>query len=234
MVFAPSVPEQLAVAAGRLHGSHTPGQPACSPWRRRQAGVGDKRLPDGAEHGVLRGELVAHGVVRQALLRGHQAFVAANGAVHAGKNARHFICMGRALRNSSMLLTTCCTALLVEVAGPAPRRRRCRCKSTIRPWVFSWPYTRLVRQMACKQVVVLQRLVQVHGLQDRRIETGEQLAGDDDRNFSGSAGSRKRSSSFSSASLSRMCAFHSRRVGWAAAQHDGAGFGPSSSSITFL
>ena len=44
-------------------------------------------------------------------------------------------------------------------------------------------------------------------------------------NFSGSAGSRKRSSSFSSASLSRMCSFHSGGSCCAPRHHDGAGVG---------
>ena len=53
-----------------------------------------------------------------------------------------------------------------------------------------------------QQRVVAQRLVEVHRLQDRRVEAGEQLRGDD-QDLQRIAGSRKRSRSFSSASGSR-------------------------------
>jgi hypothetical protein len=63
-----------------------------------------------------------------------------------------------------------------------------------------------------QQVVVAQRFVQIHRLQDRCIKPGEQTRRDNAvtmRNCSGSPGSRKRSSRRSSSSLPRSYWRHS-------------------------
>lgn len=82
---AQPVPEQLAIAAGRFHRLIHLGQPLIILLVGRQAGVRRKRLPEGAQYVVLGREPVAGRVIRQALLRRHQALVTADAAIHAGK-----------------------------------------------------------------------------------------------------------------------------------------------------
>lgn len=85
---AEAMPEQTTVSADGLYGFIDLRQPFEVLGIGAQAGIRRKRLPDGAEHAVFRGELVPRGVVRQALLRGHQAFIAADAAVHVGEEGQ--------------------------------------------------------------------------------------------------------------------------------------------------
>ena len=113
------VPEQFAVAAGRLHRFIDLRQPAVVLLVGAEARIGRERLPDGAEHGVLGGELVPRLVVGQALLRGHQTLVAAHGAVHAGEERQALLHLhGEGLAQLIDVADHLLHGLFVEVQGP--------------------------------------------------------------------------------------------------------------------
>src|SRR6266478_4707979 len=85
------VPEQSAVAARRLHRFIDLRQPSVIFLVWTQYGVRRQRFPDRAEYRVLSSELVAQIVVREALLRGHEAFVAADAPIHAWEEDEAFL-----------------------------------------------------------------------------------------------------------------------------------------------
>ena len=206
---AEGVPEQLAVAARRLHRLVHLRQPAVVGLVGTRHGSGDSASQMRAEHRIFGGELVPHLVVRQALLRGHQTLVAAHRPVHAGEERQALLHLHRQrLPQLVDVRDDLLHRLLVEVQRPRHVVEDADVvhDQTVRLLLAE----RAVRAAdGLQKVVVLHRLVEIHHLQDRRVEAGEQLADVTMTNFSGSAGSRKRSSSFSSASLSRTCCFHS-------------------------
>ena len=86
---AQGVPEQLAVAAGRLDRLVNLRQPAVVRLRTaRGTGSGDIASQSLPSDRIVGRESIPHLVVRQALLRGDQPLVPADGPVHAGEEGQ--------------------------------------------------------------------------------------------------------------------------------------------------
>ena len=178
---AERVPHELAGAARRLHRDVDLRQPAVVGLEPQEHRVGRDGLPELPEHGVLGGECVAHVVVRQALLRRHQALVAGLRAVDAREEREALLHRARRAwsLSPSMFADHAAEALLVELERlrHVVEHAEVVDDETVRLLVA----VGAVRAAdGLEQRVVAQRLVEVHRLEDGRVEAGQQLGRDDE------------------------------------------------------
>src|ERR1044071_2301121 len=96
---AEAVPEELAVPTRRPHRLIHFAQPAVVAPVALEEAVGRERLPELREDRVVSREGVAPFVVRKALLREDESFVATDTAIHVGE-----ICEARSHRQRELLL----------------------------------------------------------------------------------------------------------------------------------
>ena len=172
------VPEQLAVAARRLHRLIDLGQPLVVLFIKAETGIWRQRLPQAGEHRVFRRELVPGLVIRQTVLCRDQPLVAANGSVHTGEErqaSRHHA--GQLFLEVIQIGDDLLHCLFIEIEG---RGHVIEDAEVIHDQAVGLAGINTVGAAdGLQQVVILHRLVEVHHLQNRRIETGQQLGSDD-------------------------------------------------------
>ena len=129
---------------------------------------------------IFGGELVPHLIVWQALLRGHQTLVSAYAAVHAREKGEAFLHLDRErLPQFVDVRDDLLHGLFIEVerARHVVEDADVIHDQTVGLFLAESP----VGPADCLQeVVVLHRLVEIHHLEDGRVEAGQEFAGDDD------------------------------------------------------
>ena len=176
---AEGVPQQFAVTAGRPDRFIHLRQPAIVVFVAAQNRIGRERFPQLGQHGIIGGEGIAPIVVGQARLRGDQAFVAADGSIETGE-------VRQALRQRAGQIGLQAIEVgddvlhrfLVEVQRA---RHVVEDADVVHDQAVGLAGKRSVGAAdRLQQVVFLHRLVEIHRLQDRRVETREQARGDDE------------------------------------------------------
>ena len=196
------MPEKPAGPGRRFHRLVDLRQPAVVGLVLAQRRVGRDCLPEPAQIAVVPSKTIARLVVGQAVLRRDQPFVAGDRAIDSGKVSQALLhCIGKPAYKFVDVRDDASDAFLVELdrLGHVVEDAQVVDDQAV---CFCFAVGSVGAADRLQQRVVAQRLVEIHRLQDRRVEAGEQLRRDD-QDLQWIDGSRKRSRSFSSASRSR-------------------------------
>lgn len=177
---AERVPEQCARAAGRLDRDVDLREPAVVAFVFGEKRVGGDRFPQAGEITVIGGEGIAHVVIGQTFLGGDESFVAVEGAVYAREVGEAFLhgCGEFGLEVDD-IRDDAAEACFVEFErlGNVVEDAEVIHDETVGLFIAVGA---VGARDGLQQGVVAHGLVEIHGLQDGRVETCQQFGGDDD------------------------------------------------------
>ena len=177
---AERVPEQCARAAGRLDGDVDLREPAVVAFVFGEKRVGGDGFPQAGEITVIGGEGVAHIVIGQTFLGGDESFVAVEGFIHACKVGEAFLHGGGEFGfEVDDIRDDAAETFFVEFErlGNVIEDAEVIHDETVG---FFIAVGAVGARDGLQQGVVAHGLVEIHGLQDGRVETCQQFGGDDD------------------------------------------------------